>query len=68
MRIGNTDGGVARLRTIPARSGLVTASVAPGTRVQALGTAERHEDLHWQLIRTPAGAEGWIPIDFLVPE
>ena len=68
MRIGNTDGGAVRLRGTPSRAAAAIASVPMGTRVQAIGTAERVEDLHWQRIRLPDGTEGWIAIDFLIPE
>jgi hypothetical protein len=68
MRIGNTDGGAVRLRAVPSRAAASIASVPTGTRVQALGTAERYEDLHWQRLRVPDGTEGWIAIDFLTPE
>jgi hypothetical protein len=68
MRIGNTDGGAVRLRATPSRAAPSITSVSMGTRVEALGTAERHEDLHWQRVRIPDGPEGWIAIDFLTPE
>jgi hypothetical protein len=68
MRIGNTDGGAVRLRGTPARAAPAITSVPPGTRVEALGSSERYEDLHWQRVRAPDGTEGWIAIDFLIPE
>jgi hypothetical protein len=68
MRVGNTDGDAVRLRGIPSRSAPSIASVAVGTRVQVFGTAERQEDLYWQQVRTPDGTDGWIAIDFLIPE
>jgi hypothetical protein len=68
MRIGNTDGGAVRLRGTPARAAPSIAAVPTGTRVEALGSSERFEDLYWQRVRIPDGAEGWIAIDFLIPE
>jgi hypothetical protein len=74
MRIGNTDGGAVRLRGTPARAAPSILSVPPGTRVEAIGSSERYEDLYWQLVRVPdpAGSgtvtEGWVAIDFLIPE
>jgi hypothetical protein len=58
MRIGNTDGGAVRLRAVPSRAAPSIAAVPMGTRVQALGSSERFEDLNWQKVRIPDGTEG----------
>ena len=68
MRIGNTDGSAVRLRGTPSRAAPSIVSVPMGTRVQALGSSEHFEDLHWQRVRVLDGTEGWIAIDFLTPE
>jgi len=68
MRIANTDGDGVRLRGTPSRAAPAIAVVPSGTRVQAIGISERHEDLFWQRVRTRNGTDGWIAIDFLSPE
>jgi hypothetical protein len=68
MRIGNTDGGAVRLRGTPSRAAPAIASVPMGTRVEALGSSERYEDLYWQRVRVTGGTEGWVAIDFLIPD
>jgi hypothetical protein len=72
MRIGNTDGGSVRLRATPARAAAAIATLPPGTRVEAVGSSERYEDLYWQYIQVtdPNGTvtAGWVAIDFLIPE
>jgi hypothetical protein len=68
FRVGNTDGDAVRLRGTPARGAPAIASVPVGGRLQGFGTAEPHDDLYWQKVRTLDGVDGWIAIDFLIPE
>lgn len=68
MRIANTDGDGVRLRGTPSRAATVLSVLPMGTRVQAIGISERHEDLSWQRVRIPNGTNGWVAIDFLSPE
>jgi hypothetical protein len=68
FRIGNTDGDPVRVRSQPSRSAPAIASVTEGTRVLALGSAERGGDLTWQRVRIANGTEGWIAADFLTPD
>jgi hypothetical protein len=68
VRVGNTDGDPVRVRSMPSRSAPSIASVAEGTRLLALGVAQRGEDLFWQRVRIANGTEGWIAADFLTPD
>jgi hypothetical protein len=68
FKIGNTDGDPVRVRSLPSRSAPSIASVTEGTRVLALGTSQRGDDLFWQRVRIANGTEGWIAADFLTPD
>jgi hypothetical protein len=39
--------------------------IADGTVLRLLPDRETVEDLEWQLVRTPAGNEGWVAVEFL---
>jgi hypothetical protein len=68
VRVGNTDGDPVRVRSLPSRTAPAITSVAEGTRVLALGVAQRGDDLFWQKVRIGNGTEGWIAADFLTPD
>jgi len=67
MRIANTDGQGARLRSEPSRTATVLKTVAEGATVSPTGPAERHGDLMWRPVRLEDGTTGWIAVDFLTP-
>jgi hypothetical protein len=68
VRVGNTDGDPVRVRSLPSRAAPAITSLAEGTRVLALGVAQRGDDLFWQKVRIGNGTEGWIAADFLTPD
>ena len=65
MRIANTDGMGARLRSEPSRMARVLKTVPEGVTISPTGPAERHGDLLWRPVRLEDGTQGWIAIDFL---
>lgn len=66
MRIANTEGQGARLRSEPSRTATVLKTVPEGAIVSPTGPAERYGDLMWRPVRLEDGTEGWIAVDFLV--
>ena len=67
LRIANTDGAGARLRSAPSVAADSIALLPDGTIVQALGPARDTSEQSWRWVRAPDGAEGWIASDLLAP-
>ena len=67
MRVANTGGAGARLRSAPSREADAIAILPDGAVVQALGPERETGDESWQRVRAEDGAEGWVASDLLAP-
>jgi hypothetical protein len=67
MRVANTGGAGARLRTAPSRQAESIAVLPDGALVQAFGPEQTADDATWQRVRADDGAEGWVASDLLTP-
>jgi hypothetical protein len=67
LRVANTDGQGARLRTEPSREADSITVLPDGALVQALGPVLAGGEQDWRRVRTEDGAEGWIASDLLAP-
>ena len=53
------------LRRIPGINGAQLEWVLNGTELTLLPGLEAADDFQWQQVRTPAGNEGWVAVDFI---
>lgn len=67
LRIANTGGAGALLRSAPSLDADPVALLPDGAIVQALGPASQSEDRDWRPVRSSEGAEGWVAVDLLAP-
>ena len=65
MVVGNTDGQGVYVRRTPRMEDKLQA-FRDGTRMEVLGDSVDGEGKKWSRVRTPDGAEGYIPEQFLV--
>ena len=67
LRIANTDGAGARLRSAPSTAADAIAVLPDGTVVQALGPTRETAEQSWRWVRVEDGTEGWVAADLLAP-
>ncbi|MGE3269706.1 MAG: SH3 domain-containing protein [Chloroflexota bacterium] len=65
LRVANTDGMGARLRSEPSQLAPSLRTVPEGVKVNPIGPAERHGELMWRPVRLDDGTEGWIASELL---
>lgn len=67
MRIANTDGAGARLRSAPSRQADSVGILPDGAVVKVIGPERQTDDETWQQVRADDGTEGWVASDLLAP-
>jgi hypothetical protein len=67
MRIANTGGAGARLRSAPSRQADSVVVLPDDTVVKVIGPERQTENERWQQVRADDGTEGWVASDLLTP-
>ncbi len=63
----NTGTQGLRVRADHSTNGQILATIPEGTRVEQIGEDFTGANFVWRNIRTPAGVEGWVAVDWLQP-
>jgi hypothetical protein len=63
----NTGTQGLRVRADHSTSGQILATIPEGTRVEQIGEDFTGANFVWRNVRTPAGVEGWVAVDWLQP-
>ena len=66
--IANTGGAGANIRSAPGLTGTIIATLPEGTRVILLDETQQVDGFNWQSIEMPDTRNGWVAVQFLVPE